>query len=155
MFLVREFVLKILIDAAPERCFDLARSMDFHLHSMRATGEKIVGGRSSGLIGLHEEVEFEARHLGWRHRLRARVVEFDAPWFFADEQVRGPFRSLRHEHRFEALGAGQTAMTDRLVIDVGRGAIGRLAEHAVVEPHLRRLLAGHQARLKAAAEARE
>jgi hypothetical protein len=41
--------------AAPiERCFDLARDIDFHTKSLDHTGEKAVAGRTSGLIGLGE-----------------------------------------------------------------------------------------------------
>jgi hypothetical protein len=39
------------VQASPERCFDLARDLDRHLRSMRHTGERVVGGRTSGMIG--------------------------------------------------------------------------------------------------------
>ena len=35
---------------------------------------------------------------------------------FVDEQVRGPFRSFRHEHRFDDV-AGVTTMTDSIDVD--------------------------------------
>jgi len=53
-------------------CFNLARDIDFHTRSLRDTGERAVGGRTSGLIGLGESVTWEARHLGVRQRLTAR-----------------------------------------------------------------------------------
>ena len=99
------------IDAPPEACFDLSRSIDLHLESMLASDERAVGGRTSGLIGAGEEVTWEARHFGMRWRMTSRIVEFDPPQRFVDEMVRGPFRSFRHEHHFEALGAG-SRMTD-------------------------------------------
>ena len=34
-------ILQIDIRAPIERCFNLARSMDFHTHSMRSTGERV------------------------------------------------------------------------------------------------------------------
>lgn len=149
-----ELVLKIEIAAAPEVCFELARSMDFHRQSMAASGERIVGGRAAGLIELGEEVEFEARHLGMTRRLRSRVTEFDRPRRFVDEQVAGPFRALRHEHVFEA-SAGGTRLIDRVRIDVGWGVLGWLAERLVVGPHLRGVLLGHQQNIKRAAESGE
>jgi ligand-binding SRPBCC domain-containing protein len=149
-----ELVLLIEIAAAPGVCFDLARSMDFHRSSMSASGERIVGGRATGLISLGEEVEFEARHLGMTRRLRARVTEFERPRRFVDEQVAGPFRSLRHEHLFEANGGG-TRLTDRVRIEVGWGVLGWLAERLVVGPHLQRVLRGHQENIKRAAESEE
>jgi hypothetical protein len=149
-----ELVLSIEVAAAPEVCFDLARSMDFHRSSMSASGERIAGGRGSGLIELCEDVEFEARHLGMTRRLRARVTELERPRRFVDEQVAGPFRSLRHEHVFEAAGGG-TRMTDRVWIDVGWSVLGRAAERLVVRPHLGRVLRAHQANIKRAAESGE
>lgn len=137
------------------RCFDLARSMDFHTRSMRSTGERVVGGRAAGLIGLNEEVEFEARHLGLTRRLRARIAASEPPHRFVDEQVRGPFRSLRHEHRFETIGPGATRMTDSLDIDAGWSLAGLAAERLLIRPHLTRVLRQHQANLKAALESDE
>lgn len=64
--------------AAPiERCFDLARDVDFHTRSLEATGERAVAGRTSGLIGLGESVTWKARHLGVRRRFTAEVTAFD------------------------------------------------------------------------------
>lgn len=99
------------IAAPPEACFDLSRSIDLHLESMLASDERAVGGVTSGLICGGEEVTWEARHFGVRWRMTSRIVEFDPPERFVDEMIRGPFRSFRHQHRFEALGAG-TRMTD-------------------------------------------
>src|SRR5687767_15110717 len=130
-----ELALTTRVAAEPQRCFDLACSMEFHSHSFRATEERIVGGRAAGLICLGELVEFEGRHLGMTHRLKARTTECDPPKRFVDEQVAGPFRSLRHEHLFDAVPGG-TRVTDRVVFAVGRGPLGWLAERLIVRPHL-------------------
>lgn len=128
--------------------------MDFHTDSMSriGTGERIVGGRASGLIGLDEEVEFEARHLLKRRRLRARITAFDRPKRFVDVQVRGDFKSLTHEHTFEPLPDGCTRVTDRIAFDAGYGPLGLVIERLVIAPHLRRIVSRHQANLKAAIE---
>jgi ligand-binding SRPBCC domain-containing protein len=122
--------------------------MDFHTWSMRATGERITAGRATGLIGLNEEVEFEARHLGLTRRLRARITTFDAPRTFTDIQTVGPFQILRHTHTFEPLFAGVTRVTDRLELHVGWGWPGFLIERRFVVPHLRSLITAHQGRLR-------
>lgn len=54
------------IGAPTERCFDLARSIGFHVRPIRDTGERAAGGAASGLIALDEEVMWEARRLGVR-----------------------------------------------------------------------------------------
>ncbi len=99
------------IAAPAERCFDLSRSIDLHLESMVASRERAVVGVTSGLIGAGQEVSWEARHFGLTWRMTSRITDFDAPWRFMDEMVRGPFARFRHEHIFEPRG-GVTQMTD-------------------------------------------
>ncbi|HYD00837.1 MAG TPA: SRPBCC family protein [Phycisphaerales bacterium] len=149
-----QIVLTIDIAAPPERCFDLARSMDFHPHSMRATGERVVSGRASGLLELGDEVEFEGRHLGMTRRLRARIAEMDRPRTFVDVQVPGggAFEALTHQHRFEPLAGVGTRVTDEIEIEVGYGPLSVAAERIIVGPHLRRLVSQHQRNLKETAE---
>lgn len=123
------------IDAPVEACFDLSRSIDLHLESMLASDERAVGGVTSGLIAAGEEVTWQARHFGVRWRMTSRIVEFDPPRCFVDEMVRGPFRSFRHEHRFEARGAG-TRMTDVITF---RTPVALLTER-LIGRYLRRLM---------------
>ena len=53
------------VKASAGRCFDMARDLDLHLESMAETGERAIGGKTSGLIGLDEEVTWEASTLGF------------------------------------------------------------------------------------------
>ena len=39
---------------------------------------------------------------------------------FVDVQEAGPFRSWRHEHRYRALDAERTEVTDRIAVELGR-----------------------------------
>ena len=52
------------IAASPERCFDLARDIDAHVASAAGTNERAVGDRTHGLLGVGDEVTWEARHFG-------------------------------------------------------------------------------------------
>ena len=140
------------VDAPPERIFDLARDVDAHLDSMRRHGERVVGGRPSGRLAAGDEVEWRARHLGLPLRLRTRIVEFEPPVRFVDEQVRGPFAAMRHEHRFEQRTAG-TLMTDVFAYDAPLGPLGRLVDALFLERYMRRLLMSRAAVLKRVAEA--
>jgi hypothetical protein len=70
-------------------------------------------------------MRWEARHYGY---LRDRQ--------FCDEQVRGPFRSWRHRHRFEPIGTEQSLYEDRVEYAVPGG---RLAQR-LAAPVLRFLL---------------
>jgi ligand-binding SRPBCC domain-containing protein len=139
--------LETLIAAPPDRCFDLSRSVELHLDSTAATGERVVAGVASGLLGPGDTVTWEARHLGRRRRLAVQITAYDRPHHFRDEQSAGPFRRLVHDHWFEPVTAG-TRMRDRL----GFATTLSLVDRLVVAPHLRRLLAERNVAIKAAAE---
>src|SRR5438552_14827566 len=93
-------VVETRIAAPIEMCFDLARDVDAHLKTSSSTGERAVGGKTSGLLELGDSVTFEGVHFGIRQRLTSKIVEYDRPNRFVDEMVEGPFASLRHTHEF-------------------------------------------------------
>src|SRR5262245_11558978 len=93
--------LSTTIRAPAARCFDLARSIDFHVVTATASEERAIGGRTSGLIALGEEVTWSARHFGVRQRMTVRLTGFDEPRWFQDAMVRGPFQRMTHDHHFD------------------------------------------------------
>lgn len=140
------------IDAPVDRVFDLARDVDLHRASMGRYGEEAVGGVTSGLVGLGEEVMLQARHFGRRWTLTSRVTAFEPPWFFRDSLVRGPFARFDHEHRFVETGERRTLMIDRFEYTPPLGVLGRLADHLFLERYMRRVLGERQQAIKGAAE---
>jgi len=48
--------VEIDINAPADVCFDMARSVDAHVESARTTGERAIGGVTSGLLKLGDEV---------------------------------------------------------------------------------------------------
>jgi ligand-binding SRPBCC domain-containing protein len=137
------------ITAPVERCFDLARDIDFHTQSLSQTKERAVAGRTTGLIELGESVTWEARHLGVRQRLTSQITAFQRPTYFRDVMTAGAFRSFAHDHRFEAQD-GYTVMTDEVEFRSPLGPPG-LAHRPLVHgplpaPAAGRPLSGHQAR---------
>ena len=145
-------LIETRIRAPIARLFDLARDVDIHALTSAFTGERIVGGRTSGLLHLGDTVVFEAVHLGLRRRLTAQIVELDPPHRFVDQMVEGPFASLRHVHEFREEGA-QVIMVDMLAWRSPWGPFGRLADVLFLERHLRSYLTKKQANLKVHAEA--
>jgi Uncharacterized conserved protein len=143
--------VETLIKAPIERCFDLARSVDAHLGSTSRTGERVVAGRTHGLLGAGDSVTWEARHLGMRLRQGSSITRFEPPHMFVDESTSGPLKSLRHAHQFVDEG-GATLMVDTFQYELPVGLLGRVADRLVVERHLRRFLAERAAYVKAEAE---
>ena len=140
------------IDAPPERCFDLARSVEAHLQSTAKTGERVVGGVTSGLIGPGETVTWEAIHFGVRQRLTSRITRFERPRLFVDEMVRGAFRSFVHTHEFVPTERG-TLMIDTFDYCSPFGPLGTLVDKLFLERYMRALLSKRAQYLKEAAEA--
>ena len=123
-----------------ERCFDAARDLDLHMKSVAHTNEKAVAGKTSGLIGMGEEVTWRARHFGITQQFTSRITAFDRPRYFQDAMQRGAFKSFVHDHFFESEG-NRTKMTDVLAFSAPFGILGRIVEKLILRRYLQRLLA--------------
>ncbi|HXK18517.1 MAG TPA: SRPBCC family protein [Polyangiaceae bacterium] len=144
-------VVETRILAPIELCFALARDVEAHLKTSASTGERAVGGKTSGLLELGDVVTFEAAHFGIRQRLTAKIVELERPTRFVDEMLQGAFTSLRHVHEFAVDGAA-VLMRDTLTWTSPLGFLGVVADKLFVEPHMRAFLVKKQTALKECAE---
>jgi ligand-binding SRPBCC domain-containing protein len=143
--------LQTTIEAPLERCFDLARSIDFHVHSVSDTKEKAVGGITSGLIGHGQQVEWRARHFGLWFNMTVAITEMDRPMHFQDAMIKGPFRYFRHDHTFTHQNSG-TLMVDCVEFASPVAVLGSLVDFFILRYHLKRFLQKRNHLLKAAAE---
>jgi ligand-binding SRPBCC domain-containing protein len=137
--------------APPERCFDLARSIDFHVRSASSTKEQAIGRVNSGLIELGQQVQWRARHFGFWFNMKVAITKMDRPNHFQDAMVKGPFRYFRHDHTFTQHN-GSTQMTDRVEFASPVPVLGSLADFFVLRHHLEHFLEQRNHLLKAAAE---
>jgi ligand-binding SRPBCC domain-containing protein len=68
-----------------------------------------------------------------------RITAWDPPHGFVDEQLRGPYRLWRHQHRFEADGAG-TLSRDRVDYELrGTDTMQDIAQRLLVARDLTRI----------------
>jgi len=146
--------LTTVINAPINRCFDLARSIDFHRMSTEGTHEEAIAGVTSGLIGHHQEVTWRAKHFGLTQTLTSKITRFESPYLFRDEMVRGAFKSIVHDHIFEFTD-GQTIMRDHFEFESPGGILGKLFNRLVLRHYLLELLRTRNAQIKAAAESHE
>lgn len=142
------------IDAASDVVFDLELDMDIHTASLAASGETAATSTGRRRVAFGDEVTFRARHLGLAWRMTSRITAYEPPRRFVDEQIRGPFRALRHEHLFHDLGDSWTRMTDLMTVSAPFGPLGFLVTRALLAPYLRRLLKQRAAHIKRVAETR-
>ena len=145
--------LSTVISAPRERVFDLACSIDAHQDSTEGTQERAIAGVTSGLIGLNDEVTWEARHLGLRQRLTVRVTGFDRPQHFQDIMVAGAFKSMRHDHEFFEHPSG-TLMIDHFEFQSPFGLLGKIVDRFFLIAYMRRFLVRRNGILKKLAESK-
>ena len=142
------------IAAPPGRVFDLARSIDAHQESATGTHELAVAGVTRGLIGLGDEVTWEARHFGIKQRLTVRITEFERPRRFQDIMLAGEFKSMKHDHEFIAQSPG-TLMVDRFEFESPFGILGRTVDRVFLSGYMRRFLVRRNQVLKNLAESED
>lgn len=143
--------LTTFIEASAARVFNLSRSIDLHRKSMQKTGEEAVDGRKKGLLEEGETVTWRARHLGKYRLLTVKMAELRFPEFFADEMVKGDFKSMRHEHFFKPVKNG-TIMIDLFRFESPFGLIGRVFSRLYLKNYLKKLLEARNDMIKVYAE---
>src|SRR5690606_11236630 len=131
--------LKTFIEAEIGICFDLARSIDLHTISTAKTNEKAIDGRKKGLIEADEFVTWEATHFGVRQKLSSKITAFERPFHFRDEQLKGIFKFIKHDHYFEQKTNG-VLMKDVFHYAAPFGFIGKIIEKLVLTNYLKQFL---------------
>ena len=144
-------ILKTLINAPIEHCFDLSRNIDLHLQSMKASGENAIAGKKTGLINLHESVTWRARHFGIPFEMTNKISTIEYPTRFVDEMVKGPFKKLHHQHQFKIMGS-QTEMTDIFEFQAPFGLLGWLVEKIFLKNYMLKLIEKRNKVIKLQAE---
>ena len=132
-------------------CFDLSRSIDLHKISTAKTKEEAIDGTTSGLINLNESVTWQAIHFGVKQKLTTKITAFDKPNYFRDEQTKGIFKSIYHEHNFKQLG-GKVMMTDLFKFESPFGIIGFWFDRLILTNYLRQFLVERNQVIKEFAE---
>ena len=143
--------LTTFIAAPIERVFDLSRSIDLHKMSMQKYGEVPVQGTTFGLMNQEETVTWKAKHLFKERFLKVKLTFLKRPFAFIDEQVEGPFKSLKHEHYFKAIENG-TLLIDQFRFETGRGKLGTVFNNLYLTKYMERLLEERNQKIKEVAE---
>jgi ligand-binding SRPBCC domain-containing protein len=131
--------LETFIKSQIEICFDLSRSIDLHRLSTTGTNEEAVEGCTSGLIKLGEQVTWRATHFGIRQKLTSKITAMEKPVHFRDEQQKGIFKFIIHDHYFEQKD-GFILMKDVFFFESPFGPIGRLFDRIILTRYLTKFL---------------
>ncbi len=85
----------------------------------------VAAGVGTEIIISFRPVVFLPQRVGWT----ARIVEFEWNSHFADEQIKGPFKSFHHRHgtmREIRDGVEGTVVTDAVDYELPLGGLGKL-----------------------------
>lgn len=131
--------LETKINAAIEICFDLSRSIDLHKISTAKTKEAAIDGITEGLINYNEWVTWQATHFGIQQKLTSKITAYNRPFHFCDEQIKGVFKKIKHDHYFVQQNDA-VVMTDRFLFESPFGFVGKLFNKLVLTEYLKRFL---------------
>jgi len=143
--------LTTFIAAPVSRVFDLARSIDMHKHSMTKHKEEAVAGIRFGLIEKDESVTWKAKHLFKTRFFRSEITQMKKPDLFVDQQAKGDFKMLKHEHHFKPCENG-TIMIDLIEFEVPYGSFGKLFSKLYLTGYMKSLIEQRNKAIKEFAE---
>jgi ligand-binding SRPBCC domain-containing protein len=143
--------LTTFIAAPVERVFDLSRNIDLHKQSMTNHKEEAVAGTRFGLIEKDETVTWKAKHLFKTRFLRTRITEMIKPKIFIDEQSKGDFKMMVHEHHFKPCENG-TIMIDLIHFETPYGTVGKWFNILYLTKYVRKLIEQRNKSIKDFAE---
>jgi hypothetical protein len=143
-----------VIEAPIERCFDLARSVEVHLVANIHSGEQAlaIGGITSGLPELSQQVTWRAKHFGVWQNLTSEFTAMQYPTYFQATMVTGVFRAMQADHYFRTLPSGATEMKDDFRVAAPLPVLGPLAEMLFLRNYMLALLRERNAVIKQIAE---
>jgi ligand-binding SRPBCC domain-containing protein len=134
-----------------ETVFDINRNIDIHQQSASKTKEVAIAGITSGLINKNETVTWKGKHFGVYLTHQSLISEMDFPTYFVDEQLKGQFKSFKHQHFFEQK-ENCVEVTDVLEYETPFGIFGELFEKILLKKHLTNFIIHRNAVLKNIAE---
>lgn len=118
-----------------ETVFDTNRNIDIHQQSASKTKEVAIAGITSGLINKNETVTWKGKHFGVFLTHQSLISEMIFPTYFIDEQLKGQFKSFKHQHFFEQK-ENYVEVTDILEYETPFGIFGKLFDKLLLKNHL-------------------
>lgn len=137
-----------------ETIFDTNRNIDIHQQSASKTKEVAIAGITSGLINKNETVTWKGKHFGVYLTHQSIISEMIFPTYFVDEQLKGQFKSFKHQHFFEQKEKC-VEVTDILEYETPFGIFGKLFDKLLLKKHLTNFIIHRNSILKDLAEKKQ
>lgn len=88
-------------------------------------------------------LDYRIRLYGAPINWRTVISQWDPPFKFTDEQIRGPYAQWIHRHTFEDRGQGSTGILDEVSYALPFGPPGQIA-HPIIRRQLKRIFTFRQ-----------
>ncbi|MEO6452629.1 MAG: SRPBCC family protein [Ginsengibacter sp.] len=115
------------------------------------TNELAIDGKIKSLIELNEFVTWQAKHFGITQKLTSTITAFDRPLHFRDEQLKGAFKYIIHDHYFKTYNS-TVVMKDIFRFQSPLGFVGKLVDEIILTKYLTKLLVDRNKTIKEYAE---
>jgi ligand-binding SRPBCC domain-containing protein len=93
-------------------------------------------------------ISYSLRLHGIPLRWTSKMLEWEPPHKFVDQQLRGPYKLWHHEHRFEARDGG-TLITDTVTLALPFGVLGQIAYKLRVHAEVNEIFAFRESKIRA------
>ncbi len=100
---------------------------------------------------LNDVVTWRAKHFGIYQNLTSKIAAYDYPKYFVSEMVKGAFKKLHHQHKFESIG-NETIMTDIFYFKAPFGILGELFSKFILVDYMKGFLIKRNNMIKEVAE---
>ena len=137
--------------ATIEKVFDTNRDISIHQQTASKTKEIAIAGITSGLINKNETVTWKGKHFGFFITHQSLIPEMIFPTYFVDEQLKGHFKSFKHQHFFEQK-ENYVEVRDLLEYETPFGVFGKLFDKLFLKKHLTNFIIHRNTILKDLAE---
>ena len=97
--------------------------------NFRILNRKVVQMKEGATFGYKIKLHFFTTY--WE----SLISDYKPPFFFSDEQIKGPYKYWKHNHKFILKGEN-TLMEDEVLYDVGWGIFGKLLHKIYVRKAL-------------------
>lgn len=100
---------------------------------------------------MDQFVTWQAIHFGLKQKLTSKITAFSRPFYFKDEQIKGIFKLMVHDHYFETINE-TVVMRDVFKFESPFGFAGKLFNSLILTSYMRKLLINRNKIIKEFAE---
>lgn len=117
----------------------MTKSLDLLKISTSKTNQEAIDGKTTGLIFLNEFVTWRTKHFGFTQNLTSIISDYERPFLFVDEQIKGIFKSFYRKHLFEQIGE-KVIMKDIFIFTTTFGILGQIFNQIVLINYMQKFL---------------